>query len=333
MDFRAYLRAERLFTETPYEQIGLLPKERVTAVPSQVVFDNFYRSPKERIYCHICGGHRHLNGITGLVDGDKRMLFGSSCAKEFFGAETARLCAGEFKQRTRRAHNRYVIQAIANSIEPIEGWLKSYRPLLTHIESAWVEMHLKHEKPIAHLLAHLARNNGRLVETSHVAVGGNAKQLERVEQHSIVTHVSSSSAIPYIKQIIQRVTLVEAFVYAVQSVRTEPTDQMFANLAAKHQKTLEAAEVVDACIEFTRDFFQPSKLRLLASWMENERKKRLSHLAEVKPQNLEPHLRRIMGSGIEQPSQSLSEAIMSTDISEKLLSRDPKKEIREIAVI
>ena len=333
MDFRAYLRAERLFTETPYEQAGLLPKERVTVIPREVVFDNFYRSPKERIYCHICGGHRHLNGITGLVGGENRMLFGSSCAKEFFGAETARLCAGDFKRRTRRAYDRYVILDIANSMEPIERWLKSYRPLVIHVESAWVELYLKHEKPISSLLSHLARNSGRLVETAHVTVGGNARQLERVEQHSIVTHVSHTSAIPYLKQVIQRLTLVESFVYAVQSVRTEPSDQMFSNLAAKHQKTLEAAEVIDAILAFTNDFFQPDKLRLLASWMEKERQNRLSHMVEVTPQNLEPHLRGIMGSGIERPRQSLCETIGATDISQKLLHRDQRKEIKEIAVI
>ena len=331
MDFRAYLVAERLFTETPYEQEGLLPKVRVTAVAQEVVFDNFYRSSKERVYCHICGGHRHLKGITGLLDGGKRMLFGSSCAKGFFGAETARLCAGDFKRRTRRAYDRYLILDIANSMEPVETWLKSYRHLVSHIESAWVEIQLKHEKPIASLLEHLSRNNGRLVETSHIEIGGIAKQLERVEQHAILTHVSHANAIPYLKQLMQRLALVESFVYAVRSVRAEPDDQMFANLAAKHQKTLAAAEVIDASVAFTQDFFQWEKLRLMAAWMEKERQKRLSHLAEITPQNLESSLRKIMGEGIERPRQSLSDAIGATEVTEKLLVRKERKDINAVA--
>jgi hypothetical protein len=333
MDFRAYLRNERLFTETPYEQIDLLPKERITAVPEKVVFDNFYRSPKERIYCHICGGHRHLNGITGLVNGNHRMLFGSSCAKEFFGADVTRLCAGDFKRRTQGAYDRFVILYISHSIEPIENWLKSYRHLIVHIETAWIEIHIRHEKAISPLLAHLTRNNGRLVETKHISVGGNAKQLERLEQHAIITHISNANAIPYLKQMTQRLALVETFVHAVRSVKTEPSNQMFSNLAAKHQKTLEEAKVLDACISFTNDFFGAEKLKLLAHWMEKDRQNRLSQLTEVKPQNLEPHLRRTMGSGIEHPHQSLCDAFGTTGIPEKLLQRTQRKEIKAISAI
>lgn len=332
MDFQAYLQSESLFTDTPYEQADLRPRERVVAFAEEVIFENFYRSRKEKIYCHICGGHRHLNGITGLLGGSSRILFGSSCAKDFFGPEITRLCKSDLKRRTKRAYDRYLILDIANSIEPIENWLKSYRHLISHAESAWAEIYLKHEKAIPGLLEHLRRNGGRLVETTHMSIGGNAKDLEHIEQHTIVTHIAGDDAIPYLKQSTQRLILVDSFVHAVRNVKTDPNEQMFSNLAAMHRKTLDAAQVIDSCITFTHDFFSPEKLEALTSWMEKRRRNRLSHMPEVTRQNLEPQLRKIMGSGIERPSQSLCDAIRAAEVSDKLLYRSQRKELKEISV-
>lgn len=333
MDFRSYLRSERLLTEQPYEQPGILPKARYSAAPQQVIFDNFYRSPKEKIYCHICGGHRHLNGITGLINSEERILFGSSCAKDFFGPEITRLCTSDLRRRTKRAYDRFLILDIANSIEPIEDWLKSYRHLVNHIDVAWTDIHLKHEQAVAGLLANLSRNSGRLVDTTHVTVGGYAQEQQSFEQHSIVTHIANPEAIQYLKQAGQRATFVDAFILAVRRVKSEPSDQIFSNLTTMYQKTLEAARIVDSVISFTNDFFQSEKLLLLAGWMEKERLIRLRHLAEITKQNLAVNLIKIMGSGIERPSTSLSDAIRATDITEKLQQRVKKTEIKRITAI
>lgn len=130
MDFRSFLHSEQLFTENPYEQERIVAKEKIVQRPDSVVFDNFYRSKNQKIYCHICGGHRHRNGITGLLDDGSRILFGSSCAKDFFGPEVEKLCAGNLRHRTKRAYDRFLIASISNSIEPVENWMLSYRGLI-----------------------------------------------------------------------------------------------------------------------------------------------------------------------------------------------------------
>ncbi len=139
---------------------------------------------------------------------------------------------GRLKEKSKKAFDRYLILELANSIEPVEHWLKSYRQSILHIERAWIDIHLKHEAAITSLLDHLNKNNGRLIEKIVTSVGGTARKQEHFEQHKIITYVSSPEAIPLLKQVSQRVNLVEAFVHAVKTVRTEPNDQMFSNLAA-----------------------------------------------------------------------------------------------------
>ena len=329
MDLRAYLRQQRLFTDDPYNQECLREKEKIINKPASVTFDNFYRSPKEKIFCHICGSHRHFNGITGLLGDRTRILFGSSCAKEFFGQEVMRLCAGDLKARTKKASDRYLIMEVISSIEPVEQWLSSYRSILSHIERAWVEIHIKYEQPVVNLLTHLKRYNGRLLDTTVISFGGVAGKQQDFEYHNMLAHVSATEAIPYLKQVSQRADLIDAFIHAVKTVRSEPNEQMFSNLAALYQKTMDAAKDVDACLAFTSDFFREEKLALISNWIEKQRRLRLPDTREVTQQNLGHKFRKIMGSGVEKPSTSLSDAIRSTNITEKLKQRGSSKEHRK----
>ena len=321
MDFRAYLRHERLFTDEPYEQEKLRPKNKVTELRESVIFDNFYLSPKEKIYCHICGAHRHLKGITGLLGDDSRILFGSSCAKDFFGPEVMRLCAGDLRRKTKKAFDKYLILELANSVEPVELWLESYRSTINHIERAWAEIHLKYEDAITNLLNHLKRNGGRLLDKTVVTIGGSAHKQEHFEHHRIVTHISAPEAIPYLKQVSQRATLVDAFIHAVRTVRTEPSEQMFSNLAALYLKTLDATKNVDACLAFTSDFFAPGKLSVLSEWISDQRRIRLGDPRDLTRQDLKNKFNKVMGAGLERPPLSLADAIRSTNIPEKLQHR------------
>ncbi|HLP69675.1 MAG TPA: hypothetical protein VK181_19350 [Rhizobium sp.] len=323
MDFRAYLRDQRLFTDEPYEQECIREKERITEPPEGVIFDNFYRSPKEKIYCHICGSHRHLNGITGLLRDGSRILFGSTCAKDFFGSEVMQLCAGDLKRKTKKAFDKFLILEIANSVEPVESWLHSYRQTIHHIERSWTDIHLRYERSITNLLDHLRRNNGRLLDKAVITFGGMAHKQEQFEHHKIITHISAPEAIPYLKQVSQRLALVDAFIHAVRTVRTAPNEQLFSNLAALYQKTLDAATDVDACFTFTSDFFSPEKLTLLSNWISDQRRARLGNPRDLTKQDLRERFIRIMGIGVEKPRLSLADAIRSTDMAERLQQRSP----------
>lgn len=189
------------------------------------------------------------------------------------------------------------------------------------IDIGWTDILVKYEKPVAEALKNITRGNGRLLEARVVSVGGDAGKIHKYEQHEILAFISGAEAITYLKRAAQRATLVDAFVAAIRSMKTQPSDQIFANLAGMYRKTLDAAEDVDRCIGFTVDFFQPDKLEIISAWMERRRLTRLGDIPEVTKQNLGPKLRKIMGFGIENPQTSLSEALKSTNILTKISKR------------
>lgn len=199
--------------------------------------------------------------------------------------------------------------------------MASYRQLISHIDLAWANIHLKHEHAIAGLLSHLRRNNGRLLETTVTSIGGDILKAQKFEQHSILTSISHPEAIPLLKQTAQRATLVEAFIYAVRSVKTEPNEQLFSNLGDMYKKTLDAAQSVDACLAFTVDFFHPIKLEILSDWLEKQRRIRLADKPDISKLNLGPKLRKIMGTGVEFPTVSLCDSLRMTGIPAKLAQR------------
>lgn len=321
MDLQAYLRDQNLFTEEPYGQENLLPKERLRVAPGKVVFENFYRSKKEKIYCHLCGGHRHLKGVTGVFDDGSRILFGSSCAGDFFGLEVYKLCSADFRRRTERVRDRFLISEMANSLEPVAQWIKQYEHLGLHIERAWGDLFIQHQEALEGLTAHLMRYNGRLLEIDTVAVGGTAKRQELFEQQRIITHISHHQAIPYLRQVSQRLALVKSFIIAFNGIGDQPPNQVFDNIARLQKKCVEAATVVDSVTAFTADFFRPDKLQSVCDWIETRRRLRLSSHTSVNPQDLKPKFIAIMGSALERPLLGLQDALNETAIVAKLNQR------------
>jgi hypothetical protein len=327
VDLRTFLHSERLFLDEPYAQGGILPKQRIEVARADIVFDNAYRTKKEKIYCHVCGGHRHNNGITGLFPDGSRILFGSACAKDFFGAEVYRLCTGDLRRRTKKASDRFLIMDVVNSVEDVEAWLRHYKPLLSHMDIAWTDIYIKYETAINGLIDNIQKNSGRLVEVSENKIGGKATKSVFVQDYKIITSISNPAAIPFLKISSQRAALVDAFIAAVKSVKQEPSEQLFTNLASMYNKTLIAAEQVDQCIAFTADFFTPSKLSSIGDWIERRRQDRLRGKGEVTPQNLKYKFEKIMGHGVEVPATSLTAALQSTGI---LLKLDQRKRFSQI---
>lgn len=326
MHFRDYLRHERLFTDDPYQQEQLRPKIRLSERPQAVMFDNVYRSAKHKIFCHICGSHRHKNGITGLLGSGDRILFGSTCAKEFFGNDVMSRCAGELRAKTKRALDRFLILEVANSIEPVEAWINSYKPIVFHVERAWADIHLRYEAPVTELMNHLQRNKGRLLQSEIKSVGGSATRQRDFEHHTIITTIAEPESIRNLRQLSQRLTLIEQFIYAVKTVRTQPSDQIFSNLSGMYLKTMNAAIEIDACLSFTRDFFQQPRITIIGAWLEEKRRSRLVDVKVMTRQDLSYKFVKIMGSGVEAPP-SLVASLNSTEIPEKLSLRNASSQI------
>lgn len=331
MDFQSFLHSERLFLDAPYDQQGMHPKRKVEPRTSDVVFDNYYRAKGEKIYCHICGSHKHFKGITGLYNDGARILFGSKCAKDFFGPEVFSRSVGELRLRTKKAHDRFIIAGLANSVEPVQIWMNHYRKLLSNIEISWADIRLKYQRPIDDIFSNIQKNSGRLVEISVVTLGGSAAKSESFHEHRILASFQNSESIRNLTTISQRGILVDRFVDAVHSVKHEPSEQLFSNLANLYNKSMLAAEEIDACLRFTADFFRPEKLQAVSDWCERRRRERLVDQAQITPQNLGPKFQKIMGYGVEMPRESLTSALRSTELLTSLEERKPIKRTQGIA--
>lgn len=324
MDIRAYLLDQKLQTETPYEQENLHPKERFWC-KEPVEFENFYRVKSEKIFCHICGAHRHNNGITGILESGTRILFGSKCATEFFGPEVMKRCAGDLRRKTKNALNRFTILKISHSMDNVEAWLRSYQHLVRHIDIAWHDIEIRYPKPYSEIMGHLQKNQGRILRVTTQTTEGKALKAYTQENTQILTAVRFPEAIKFLKQGQQQISLVRVFAEAVKSIRTEPSEQMFNNLAKKYRDALQAAKTADAIIVFTASFFSPDKLSTISQWYEERRESRLADKNQITKQDIGERFSKIMGTGVEIPRSSLALAMVSTKIESQLYERQKLK--------
>lgn len=309
MNFLDFLGHEKLYVSEPYRQEHLLPKQKVPRKDLKVVFENFYRSPKEKIYCHICGGHRHNNGITGEFENGERILFGSKCAKDYFGPEVARNCAYELKKRTKDAQARFGILDFRNSIEDVEKWIRSYKPLVLRCEQIWVDISNLHPEPFEELMTHLSRNDGRIVETQIEEIGGSVNRAQRFENKIILGHIRRPDGIPNLTKVSQSLSLVETFMTSVRELTPSANRQLISNIYDFYRKMTGAAETVDAVIEFSADFFSPTKLALAGEWLDRQRARRLSGAELVSRRDMVGKFTKIVGSAFPLPSITLEESL------------------------
>lgn len=316
MDLNSYLEHEQIFTTSPYDQENLLEKKKMAIEAREVVFDNYYRTEKEKIYCHICGSHRHNNGYTGLLKNGKRILFGSQCAKEYFGPEIEKRCVGEIRQREHRATERYRILCIKNSVEPVENWLETFGHLFPHIDNAWRSITIKHSKSFTEIMKNLHKNGGRLVQNNYHRTGGNAVREVGYITPEILTHIQNSDAIPLLGKAQQNITFVSSFIEAIREFDTEPGKQVFENVARSYQNALDAAKNADLILAFTADFFNPQKLAKISKWWELKRRQDLQGKLIISDVDITKLFTKKMGSGIETPTEKLSDILKTTRIAE-----------------
>jgi hypothetical protein len=321
MDFSAYLRDQNIVVEDPYDQEGLRLRTKIAVGETPTVFDNFYNVRGERIFCHVCGGHRHYKGITGLLDDGSRILFGMKCATDYFGKEVAKLHGEGLRRRTSDAQARYKILTIKNELESILGWLHSFRPLILSVTRGWIDIKNRHPQIFDEVVSELRRNGGRLVYRRSIEIKSADQKSVRMFEDEILTYVRSSDFSPYLTQIEQQLTLVDAFAESIRGLKHTPDRNSIANLNRMFSRMIRAADVIDGCLAFTADFFVPEKLARIDSWFERRRRDQLGNTGEITNRNVARLLTKIMGSGVPLPPKSLVDTIMSID-SMRLLAAE-----------
>ncbi|WP_417427197.1 hypothetical protein, partial [Hoeflea sp.] len=287
MELADYLRYEKIVVDSPYEQENLRPKAKIEIGKNAAVFENYYQAKGEKIFCHICGGHRHHKGITGVLDDGQRILFGRKCAIDYFGPEITKLHAAELRRRTTDAHARYKIRVVQGQLEEINDWLNSYRSLVVHCGQAWVNISARYPEPYKEITEHLRKYNGRIVDQFVHELRKPEGGVERLFEEKILLHVKNSDSIPHLTQVAQRLTLIDSFVDAVSNLNFQPTDQSIRNLNRMFKKMIDAASEIDGCLNFTHDIFKPEKLNSINSWCEKRRQARLSDHKNTNNRDLE----------------------------------------------
>lgn len=265
------------------------------------------------IFCHICGGHRHYKGITGILNDGSRILFGKKCATDYFGPEVVNLHAAELRRRTSDAHARFKILSIKAALSEISEWLNSYRPLIQHCSQSWIEIKAKYPEPYEEILNHLSRNSGRFVQRDHVEIKSVEHGLKRMFQDTILGFVRSSNSIPYLTQISQQLSLVDAFIETIDSLRFEPSSQSLNNLNRMFVRMVSAATLVDASLAFTHDFFSPQKMAIVNRWAEQKRREKLGHIDGTSTRDVGKLFTKIMGSAFPIPPITLRDTILKIE--------------------
>lgn len=313
MDFNAYLRNQNIVVDDPYEQENLRPRIKIEIGHTPAVFDNYYRVKGEKIFCHVCGGHRHFLGITGILSDGTRILFGRKCATDYFGPEVTKLHANELRRRTNNAYARYKILSIKSEIEKISEWLDSYRPVVSHCAHSWVEIKARYPTPFDEITDHLKKNNGRFVLREHIEIKSSEGAPQRIFQDQILTSIKSSDAIPNLTQLSQQLSLVDTFIYAIEGLKHQPNQQSISNLNRMFMRMMRAAEIIDHSLIFTHDFFSHEKMKAMHTWSHTRRKERLSDVNDKTERNLGKLFTKIMGSAFPLPHKSLRDTILEIE--------------------
>jgi hypothetical protein len=313
MDIAAYLLNQRIVVDDPYNQENLREKKKIALGENAVVFDNYYRARGERIFCHVCGGHRHYKGITGVLEDGSRILFGRKCATDYFGPEVVKLHAAELRRRTSDAHARFKILSIKASLAQISEWLNSYRALVQHCSQSWIEIRAKYPEAYNEIIDHLNKNGGRFVQREHVEIKSAEQGIKRIFQDTILGSIRSPNSIPYLTQMSQQLSLVDAFVGTIDGLHFEPSSQSINNLNRMFVRMVAAAALVDACLAFTHDFFSPQKLAIMSGWTEKRRREKLAGVEETSARNLGKLFTKIMGSAFPLPPRALRDTILEIE--------------------
>lgn len=317
MDFVNYLKQEGLFIDEPYKQGNLRHKERLNPGINSVILANSYYVKSEKVYCHICGGHRHNKGVTGILQDETKILFGSKCAKDYFGIEVAKYEIADLKRRTKDASSRYKMHCVKSSIDEIEAWLNSYRNLVVNCHNTWVTIENKYTDPFNEVMQHLQKNNGTYVRkriSKSVTPNGKVEYFEIPEFLSKLTY--AVEAIPNLTKISQNLSFVDTFISALERTELSSNPSVIRNLYRLYNNMEKAAETIDRCLEFTSQFFSENNLRIMTDLFEELRVEKLHDQKAASKRDLGKLFTRIAGSAFPKPDRSLVWAIKQVNLQD-----------------
>lgn len=313
MTLREYLLSTALLVESPYLQPGLRPLEKIVRPDTSPKLVNGYSINGDRIFCHICGGHRHQRGITAQLSDGSLILFGRHCAEKFFGPKIWERCWGEFKRKQEVAFARYRILNLRKLCQPMKNWFNSYRKQVLNVKEVWDQISVAHPNFVSELEKSLKRNNNRIVESDDVTVSSDTAEAGHRQSYfttTIVATVRGGEFLPHVANIDKDLVVVESFLTAIENMPEDVSDQVILEYSKRLEQNVRmSARRIDGTLDLTADLFSEAKLVTIGAWSDRRRIRELRHLPRVTPRDIAASIRKICGHGYEVPHSRLEETI------------------------
>jgi hypothetical protein len=289
---------------------------------------NGYSVRGQKIFCHICGGHRHKKGITGRLSDGSKILFGRNCAEDFFGEKIWEKCWGEFKRAQELAFARYRLLNLAKLCEPMEAWVAANRHRVLKTKEIWDDIFVGHEQFYVEVELQLRRNNGRITETSDVIGTADLAAVGLKNSYStttIITSVRAHQFFPSLREVDKELIIVESFLAAIKGMGLDLSDQQIVEYSRRIERNIRpATRRIDGALALTADLLSEEKLSKIGQWLDRKRVEALRHLPKIIPRNLAEAVRKTVGYGHEVPQRNLEDTIPNLRRSAEQLTVERK---------
>lgn len=313
MDRSAYRRKKKVEVFDPYEQPNLYPMIRCEPALDQLEIQNSYHVEGERVFCHICGGHRHQKGYTGMTGNREAILFGSSCAKNYFPENILKAAERSYKNKLAAVDAEYNVHVIKATSLEIDSWLKTNSNMVLKMDQTWKMLFDEHPEFIKEVFDHLDRNDNRLTQEYVTEASEISKEVGRNQRNStikIVAAIGNENGRKQIKYLGDNLRLIKQFSHILAELPTDASSEMIINIDKKLRSNFfNAIEGLHQAMLFSVEFFSPKKLKIVGKWSDEERIIRLRDFPTVTPRNMAQILINKIEDGFQMPATSLREVI------------------------
>lgn len=314
MDRDVFFVEKGLRTFDPYSQSELLPLERQEPDIQKLDILNRYSVKAEKIYCHICGGKRHNNGFTGVVSGDGLILFGSSCAKDYFCEEVLRLAGAAFAKREDIASAEFKIKKVKATAGEMRRWLHSNKGLIASVADSWDTVLSANASSFSEIISHLEKNNNRLTEEfveEASDISRTVGRTQRVVTKRIICVVRNFAPLRSIRDFRNHLRVISTLPEHLLELDDSATAEDLIELDKKLRTNfLSSLRQFEAVLRFSAEVFTEPTFGQICKWSDRQRILRLQQ-TDISPRNLAVTLRKKIGDGYELPKLMLQQILAS----------------------
>jgi hypothetical protein len=317
MDYEAFLHDRGLKVFAPYEQIDLLPLEKVEPPTGTVAIRNRYHFAQQKVFCHICGRRLHNHGYTAEIADGALILFGSTCAKGYFDDNVLRQAENAFLRRESEAFSEFLIRRVKGTAREIQLWLARNEHLLGRVSDTWMLLFEENKKTFNELFYTLEKNHFRLTEEFIEEASEISREVgrhRRVVTTRIVCAVKNRIEQKALRELRDHVQVVSALPGILLEMPNNAETAFVAELVSKLRSNFtRSMDAIDNALRFSNEIFNEPTFSQICTWSDRQRMIKLQRQANFAPRDLAKILRKKIGYGYELPNPMLRELVGETD--------------------